>query len=200
MQSEDLSWLTSVSQKAATASSDFDLNPEVSLDPARSLRTAAVTIMVQQSQFGPRVLLTKRPSTMKHHPGQIAFPGGKSDPTVRDLIQTALREAQEEVGLEADQAQFLGGLKPHETVTGFLVHPHIFLVDQAFVPIPSPDEVAEAFWVPLSHLLALNKYQTQSRRWKGARRYYYTVPFGPYYIWGATARILFALAQAADEA
>ena len=93
MQSEDLSWLTSVSQKAATASSDFDLNPEVSLDPARSLRTAAVTIMVQQSQFGPRVLLTKRPSTMKHHPGQIAFPGGKSDPTDRDLIQTATSES-----------------------------------------------------------------------------------------------------------
>jgi len=180
------------------ASSDFDLNPEVTLDPNRKLRPAAVAILVQNSPTGARVLLTKRPSFMKHHPGQISFPGGKADKTDRDLDHTALREAEEEVGLNAQDARSVGVLRPHETVTQFQVHPHIFMVGRAFVPVPNANEVEEAFWAPLSHVTNTANFQIQSRYWRGVRRYYYVVPYGPYYIWGATARIFYNLAKSLE--
>jgi len=191
--------LEGATKTAASASSDFDLNSEVALDPTRKLRPAAVAILVQDHPIGPRILLTQRPSYMKHHPGQISFPGGKADPTDRDLNHTALREAEEEVGLIDSQVVSIGVLKPHETVTQFQVHPHIFRVQKTFDPTPNPQEVAEAFWVPFSLVTDTSKFQIQSRQWRGQKRFYYTVPFGPYYIWGATARILFALAKSLDD-
>jgi len=182
--------------RAGTVSSDYDLNPEVTLPATRTLRPAAVMIGVQDSPVGAHILLTKRPSTMRHHPGQIAFPGGKQDKTDSNLAQTALREAFEEVGTDPNTAQFLGALPSHETVTGFNVQPNLFALPRSFTPVPNEDEVAEAFWVPASFLLQPSNFLIQSRRWRGARRYYYAIPYGPYYIWGATARMLFALAKA----
>ena len=199
MFASDIQRLALAAEAAEHASSDFDLNADVRLNPDRKLRPAAVAILVQDHPNGSRVLLTKRPSSMKHHPGQIAFPGGKADPTDPDIFRTALREAEEEVGLIASQATLVGVLRPHETVTQFQIHPHIMKVDATFHPNPHAEEVAEAFWVPLSHLMQTASYQIQSRRWRGARRYYYAVPYGPYYIWGATARILFSLAQSTER-
>lgn len=176
------------------ASSDFDLNPDVILSADRKLRPAGVLIGITTYGSVPKILLTKRSSALKHHPGQIAFPGGKQDEGDADVIAAALREAQEEVGLPEANARVLGTLPAHETVTGFTVTPVLALIETVFELRPEPGEVDEVFEVPLSHLMDAAKFSIQSRQWRGQWRHYFTVPFGPYYVWGATARILRALA------
>ena len=176
------------------ASSDFDLNPSVVLPQDRVLRDAGVLVAVTPGRAGLDLYLTKRSSALKHHPGQIAFPGGKKDDTDADVTAAALREAHEEIGLPKGAAQVLGHLPCHETVTGFQVTPVVALVPDAFAVKPEPGEVAEVFRVPLSHVTDLSRFSIQGRRWRGQTRHYYTVPWGPYYIWGATARILRGLA------
>jgi 8-oxo-dGTP pyrophosphatase MutT (NUDIX family) len=111
------------------------------------------------------------------------------------VLGAALREANEEIGLDPTDTQVLGTLPPHETVTGFQVTPVIALVSPGFRPVPETGEVAEVFQVPLAHVLDPSSYRIESRRWRGVRRHYFTAPWGPYYIWGATARMLRALAD-----
>ncbi|MEO0401744.1 MAG: CoA pyrophosphatase [Pseudomonadota bacterium] len=176
--------------RAGDASSDFDLNPGIKLAPGRTLRPAAVLAPIIAGADGYDLILTKRSSALKHHPGQIAFPGGKQDAGDPDLIATALREACEEIGLPSAHTEILGTFAPHETVTAFVVTPVVALVTQDFDATPEAGEVAEVFRVPLAHVLDPANYIIEARRWRGQQRAYYTVPYGPYYIWGATARIL----------
>jgi 8-oxo-dGTP pyrophosphatase MutT (NUDIX family) len=161
----------------------------------RVLRPAGVLVAALAAPQGPRIVLTRRSSRLKHHPGQIAFPGGKVDPGDDGPIGAALREAEEEVGLPRDGVEVLGTLPPHETVTGFTVTPVLGWIRDAFRPVPEAGEVDEVFTVPLAHLADRANYGVQSRLWRGQRRYYFAVPWGPYYIWGATARILRGLAE-----
>ncbi|WP_170326144.1 CoA pyrophosphatase [Ruegeria arenilitoris] len=180
-------------------SSDFDLNPETVLPEGRKLRPAGVLVPVSVATGTPRLILTKRSSALKHHPGQIAFPGGKQDEGDADVTATALREAQEEIGLPPDLPEILGHLPTHETVTSFTVTPVVAILRAPFQLIPEPGEVDEVFSVPLAHVLNPANYIVESRRWRGQKRYYYAVPFGPYYIWGATARMLRGLAARVSE-
>lgn len=175
-------------------SSDYDLNPDVVPPQGQTLRDAAVLIPIWQRDGVYQVLLTKRASGMKHHPGQIAFPGGKRDPGDASLQETALREAQEEISLPPSHVEIFAELPAHETVTLFRVKPVLGLIRDDFSPIPEAGEVAEIFSVPLTHLLNPENYLIEGRRWRGSRRHYFAVPYGPYYIWGATARILRSLA------
>ena len=182
-------------------SSDYDLNKDVFLPADRALRRAGVLVPVVDRPGGANVFLTKRSSALKHHPGQIAFPGGKVDPDDADEVSAALREAHEEIGLNPSQVQVLGELPAHETVTGFTATPVLALVDPGFSPVPELGEVDEVFEVPLTHVMNVSLYSIQSRRWRGQIRSYFTVPWGPYYTWGATARMLRALAERmADDA
>lgn len=182
---------------ARAASSDYDLNPEFSLPSGRTLRAAGVLVPVLCGYGAPRVILTKRSSALRHHPGQIAFPGGRQDATDPDITATALREASEEIGLDPAMVEVLGALPRHETVTGFDVTPVLGRVRAPFLPRAQVGEVDEVFDVPLSHLLDPGRFRVEKRRWRGEWRRYYTVPFGPYYIWGATARILRGMADLA---
>ena len=179
-------------------SSDYDLNPDVKLPEGRKLRPAAVLVPILDRPDGARVILTKRSSALKHHPGQISFPGGKVEETDVSCEAAALREAQEEIGLNPETANILGLLPPHETVTSFSVTPVIAVVPE-FDPAPEAGEVAEVFHVPLTHLLNTANYRKEGRRWMGQKRWYFTAPYGPYYIWGATARIMHALADRMDD-
>ncbi|MFD0982200.1 CoA pyrophosphatase [Tropicimonas aquimaris] len=176
-------------------SSDYDLNPGISLPAGRKLREAAVLVPVSLEPRGARLYLTKRSSRLKHHPGQVAFPGGKVDAGDADATAAALREAQEEIGLGPDKVEVLGALPRHETVTGFDVTPVIGLLRETFEPVAEPGEVQEVFSVPLELVTTPARFSVERRRWRGEWRHFFTVPHGPYYIWGATARILRALAD-----
>ena len=186
----DLAQIRAAMALEGRASSDFDLNPETVLPEGRILRPAGVLAAITEKPDGFHVILTKRSSALKHHPGQIAFPGGKQDEGDADVTAAALREAEEEIGLPRGQVEVLGHLPAHETVTGFMVTPVVGYVARPFDIIPEPDEVAEVFTAPLSHVLNAANFVVEGRRWRGTRRYYYAVPYGPYYIWGATARML----------
>jgi len=181
--------------KATQPTSDFELNKGVQLPPDRVLRPAGVLVAVQETDTGLQMILTKRSSALKHHPGQVAFPGGKVDADDADVVAAALREADEEIGLKPDNVEVVGTLPEHETITQFAVTPVLARVKQAFVPRGEPGEVEEIFNVPLAHLADISRYGIQSRHWRGVERHYYTVPYGPYYIWGATARMLHGLAS-----
>lgn len=185
--------------QVGAASSDYDLNPEIELPGGRALRPAAVLVPIIEMNDAWHVILTMRSSALKHHPGQIAFPGGKQDEGDTSLVDTSLREAEEEIGLSRDKVEVLGQLPSHETVTGFDVTPIVALVSKDFEAKPEPGEVAEVFTVPLQFLLDDRNFQIQSRRWRKERRYYYAIPYGPYYIWGASARMLRVFADTLGE-
>jgi len=153
-----------------SASSDFDLNKDLPSPQGRVLKPAAVLIGITEQA---EVILTKRSARLKHHPGQVAFPGGKQDPTDATLTDAALREAHEEIGLPPSLVRPLGALPNHETVTCYQVTPIVALIQGDFTEVPEAGEVAE----------------------QGHKRFYYAVPYGPYYIWGATARILRGLSD-----
>ncbi|WP_185803517.1 CoA pyrophosphatase [Pontivivens nitratireducens] len=178
-------------------SSDFDLNAQfrAALPEGRTLRPAAVLCPLVVRGGRVRVILTRRSSQLRHHPGQVAFPGGKVDAGDDGPLAAALREASEEIGLAPSQVELFGELPQHETVTGFRMHPYIGLVAPDFTPRSDPGEVEEVFEVPLAHLVDPARCQVHTRQWRGHGRSYYAMPYGPYYIWGATARILKALSD-----
>ncbi len=180
--------------RPAAASSDHDLTPGAR-GVGGTLRPAAVLVALMPEAGGMRLLLTRRSARLRHHPGQIALPGGRRDADDPSLEATALREAQEEIGLDPDRVEILGRLNPHETVTGFAVTPVVGRLRAPFRPVPEEGEVAEVFAVPLAHVTEPARYRIERRRWRGTWRNYYVVPWGPYYIWGATARILHGLAS-----
>ena len=182
--------LLEILSRRSCDSSDYDLNPDLPLPAGRILRPAAVLVPVWLRADGPRVILTKRSSHLQHHPGQVAFPGGKVDAGDGSPEAAALRESQEEIGLSPSLVTILGRLPVHETVTGFSVTPILATVRAPFHPVAEVGEVEEIFSVPLEHILGLGNYAVQRRLWRGTWRRYYAVPWGPHYIWGATARIL----------
>ncbi|MEM9141004.1 MAG: CoA pyrophosphatase [Pseudomonadota bacterium] len=179
------------------ARSDFDLNPEVK---ARQLglhnqRPAAVLLALRPSDKGMTVLLTERARHLKHHAGQVAFPGGKIDAGDASAEAAALREADEEIGLAVGQARVIGVLDPYLTSTGFRVTPVVAEIDPGFSARPDPGEVDLVFEPPLDFLMNPANRQRHHHDRNGYRRYYYAMPWQGHYIWGATAGMLKGLSD-----
>ena len=151
--------------------------------------------LVQREQL--TVLLTQRTAQMRKHSGQIAFPGGKADAQDRDAEATALREAQEEVGLEPDFVQLIGRLPVYPMGTGFIVTPVVALVRPGFSIVPNAHEVADVFEVPLAYLMDPGNHHHHEVQWEGRMRNWLSIPYRDgaveRYIWGATAGILRSL-------
>jgi 8-oxo-dGTP pyrophosphatase MutT (NUDIX family) len=154
-----------------------------------------VLIPIVQRKTSLNVVLTKRTAHLRHHPGQVAFPGGKMDTDDPTSISTALRETHEEIGIAPDTVTIIGKTSPHKTVTGFEVIPVLGVIDPLADFIPQQGEVETVFEVPLLFLMNAANTRIESRVWQGHKRSYYTMPYGPFYIWGATARIIVSLQQ-----
>lgn len=170
---------------------DFDLNPELLADFAvmEPPRPAAVLVpIVAREELS--VLLTVRSDHLPTHAGQIAFPGGKVETVDVGPIATALREAQEEIGLDARHIEPIGFLDSYRSGTGFHIMPLVALVEPSFRLAPDPSEVADTFEVPLSFLMDAANHQQHAREWRGRLRHFYAIPFGERYIWGATAGMI----------
>ena len=182
--------LTPPEGRSFAGTSDFDFNPEWRPAEPPRLRAASVLVPLVARRGGPRVVLTRRAARLRHHPGQIAFPGGKQDPGDPTALDAALREAWEEIGLPPGAVTILGSFDRHETVTRFSVTPFVGLVAPGFEPRIDPSEVEEVFEVPLAFLVDPAHRRRHRRVWGGGSREYLAIPYGPYYIWGATARML----------
>jgi 8-oxo-dGTP pyrophosphatase MutT (NUDIX family) len=155
----------------------------------RPIRRAAVLVAIVDHPQ-PTVLLTQRSANLADHAGQIAFPGGKIDPTDATPLDTALREAEEEVGLHRQFIEPIGYLPLYGTSFGFRILPTVARVRPGFKIRMSEDEVVDAFEVPLSFLMNPVNHQLHSKEFRGMLRSYYAMPYGQRYIWGATAGIL----------
>lgn len=178
--------------------SDFDLNPDKSFIPPAELRAAAVLIPIVDHPGEPTILLTRRSNSLTKHAGQISFPGGRVDPTDRDAVAAALRETREETAIPSDHVTVFGQLAPYRTVTKYEITPVVAALSPGFTAVAEPAEVEEIFEVPLSFILDRSNHQKQSADYKGQTRYFYTMPYGRHYIWGATAAMLINLVDVLD--
>lgn len=171
--------------------SDFDLNPSAFAEwngPA-PVRPAAVLVPIV-ARDGLTVLLTERTPHLAAHAGQISFPGGKPDPGDTGPVDTALREAEEEIGIPRAFAEPLGFLDIYRTGTGFAVTPVVALIRPDFTLSLNINEVAAAFEVPLAFLMDPANHRIDALTLNGRDRRFYAMPYGERYIWGATAGIL----------
>jgi 8-oxo-dGTP pyrophosphatase MutT (NUDIX family) len=155
---------------------------------------AAVLIAVTDVPHDPQVILTQRPRSMRDHPGQVAFPGGKIDPG-EDAVTAALREAEEELGLPRAAVRVIGTSDVYHTGTGFIVTPVLGVVPPGLDLRPDPVEVADWFEAPLSLLLDPASWTVNETFWRGATRRYLELDWQGFRIWGVTAAIIANLAR-----
>ncbi len=155
-----------------------------------TLRDAAVLVPVVNDPDGAKIILTQRTATLRKHSGQIAFPGGAVDPEDASVEAAALREAEEEIGLDRRFVEPVGRLPDYFAATGFRITPVLAVVERGFDLRLNPTEVDQAFEVPLAFLMDPANHETGSREWQGAVRHFYRMPYGEWNIWGITAGIL----------
>lgn len=158
----------------------------------QQFRRAAVLVPLVARPEGVTVLLTRRTDHLSSHAGQISFPGGRAEEFDSSPIETALRETEEEIGLHRRHIEIIGVLPDHSTISAYRVTPVVALVQPPFELVPDPNEVAEAFEVPLGFLMdGLNHQRREIELPQNAgTRAFYSMPYESYFIWGATAAML----------
>ena len=159
------------------------------------LQSAAVLIPIVEVELEDNarqlnIVFTKRAEHLTHHGGQVSFPGGKAEPFDADLINTALREAQEEIGLNIENIDIIGQLHPYQTISGYLVTPVIAFITAKQNYLKDPNEVAEIFQVPLAHFLDTDNHHAINIFQKSSEHQVHFMPYQEYNIWGATAAML----------
>ncbi len=169
---------------------DHDVDPVMEkIAGVRPIRPAAVLVGIVDHDE-PTVLLTQRAQHLPDHPGQVSFPGGKIDKTDESPMHSALREAEEEIGLARENVAPVGYLDLYMTTLGYRIVPVIARVQPGFQLALNTAEVDEVFEVPLAYVMDLANMQKHSRDWNGITRHYYAITIGQRYIWGVTAGIL----------
>jgi 8-oxo-dGTP pyrophosphatase MutT (NUDIX family) len=170
---------------------DHTLNPDLhEMIAGNRLRDAAVLIPVIEHGEAATVLLTQRAEKLRSHSGQVAFPGGRIDPTDASAEDAALRETFEEVGLPARSVEVIGRMPDYVTGSGYRIVPVVGVVQPGFELVINEAEVDAAFEVPLGFLMDPANHRRESRVWLERERFYYTMPYGDRFIWGATAGII----------
>ncbi len=170
---------------------DHLLNPDIVARLAQeNLRDAAVLVPVVDRGAEAGLILTRRTQSMRQHSGQVAFPGGAVDAEDGSPEAAALREAHEEIGLEAGFVETIGRLPAYLTTTGFRITPVIALVQPDYALTINREEVDAAFEVPFAFVMNPDNHRRESRVWEGRERFYYSMPYLEHHIWGVTAGIL----------
>jgi 8-oxo-dGTP pyrophosphatase MutT (NUDIX family) len=170
---------------------DHRLNPDLrDMIVHDHLRDAAVLIPVVDRDEEATMLLTQRTQALRSHSGQVAFPGGRIDPTDATAEDAALREAFEEVGLPSRAVEVIGRLPDYVTGSGYRIVPVVGIVTPPFELVVNEQEVDAVFEVPLRFLMDAVNHRRESSVWKGKERFYYTMPYGERFIWGVTAGII----------
>lgn len=162
--------------------------------PEQGYKDAAILIAITK-RARPGLLLTVRPSTMRDHANQVAFPGGKIDSGDKDAIAAALREADEELGIKPANVNIIGTGELYFTASGFAITPVVGLVPEDIIITPDPDEVADWFEIPFDIVIAPGALSRKTAMWQGRPRSYYDLKWNGYHIWGITAGILANLAR-----
>ena len=165
------------------------------LEEADGLIKPAAVLVAVVDQAEPGVILTERPDTMRNHPGQISFPGGRIDPEDDGPIAAALREAEEEIGLAPSAVEIVGIADRYRTITGFEVTPVVGVIPPGLALRPCPGEVAGMFEAPLRHLLEPSHQLVRTVMWRGRERSYYEIEYEGRRIWGATAAMIVNLSR-----
>jgi len=155
-----------------------------------AFKCAAVLMPLVKLDDGWQVILTRRAEHLKHHPGQISFPGGGFEIQDSDLSETALRETYEEIGIPREQVQLIGRLPQQQTVSGYNVTPYVGVVEDHYQLNIDYNEVAEVFTAPLDFLTDPTNQEYVTESIKGQDYRFYVIKYKHYNIWGATARIL----------
>ncbi len=186
---QELSAIICRSHLLVKKSSDFDLTPKLNSKNIE-YKEASVLVPITFDKHGAAVVFTKRSKTLKNHPGQIAFPGGKVEKSDSSKMETAIRECFEEIFLKQNDINILGTLPEHKTATRYSITPFVAVIKNFDNLKPDLSEVTEIFKVPLEFLLTNKNMSIQSRNFDGHDLSYFIIPYGPYYIWGATARII----------
>lgn len=196
---EQLNGLGQLRDQRVEGDLNDDLNQAEIEEMIKDLRLAAVLVPLVEHADEPSILLTRRADHLEKHSGQVAFPGGKVEDSDATPIAAALRETEEEIGLDASHIEIAGVLDTYQTGTGFLILPVVGFVKPGFTLTPDKNEVADVFEVPAHIALSTQNWKTDSGEWKGRMWNFYSMDYQGYNIWGATAGMLMHMSRRIAE-
>jgi 8-oxo-dGTP pyrophosphatase MutT (NUDIX family) len=196
---EQLNGLGQLRDQRVEGDLNDDLNQAEIEEMTKDLRLAAVLVPLVEHADEPSILLTRRADHLEKHSGQVAFPGGKVEDSDATPIAAALRETEEEIGLDASHIEIAGVLDTYQTGTGFLILPVVGFVKPGFTLTPDKNEVADVFEVPAHIALSKQNWKTDSGEWKGRMWNFYSMDYQGYNIWGATVGMLMHMSRRIAE-